>query len=112
MKELNVHAWNEKNKSKYPNGSSVNRIMEAYAKDYHEKMTHNKLRLLASWLEESDANIDPYGDGTLEAALKYAKSEVKQEIGGLINELLLMDDQKIIKSLNNINKKKETDYPF
>jgi hypothetical protein len=38
MKVLDAYEWNEKNKDRYPNGSSVNVIMTAYAKYYHEAM--------------------------------------------------------------------------
>jgi hypothetical protein len=38
MKVLDAYEWNEENKDRYPNGSSVNVIMTAYAKYYHEAM--------------------------------------------------------------------------
>lgn len=36
MKVLDAHAWNLENKEKYPNGSSVNKVMTAYAEYYHD----------------------------------------------------------------------------
>ena len=53
------------------------------------------LAVLADWLQDSEANVDPYHDGTLESAIKYAKSEVKQEIGGLLEEILEMDVEQL-----------------
>ena len=38
MKVLDAYEWNEENKDRYPNGSSVNVIMTAYAKYYQEVM--------------------------------------------------------------------------
>mgnify|MGYP003675171279 FL=1 len=38
MKVLDAYEWGEENKDRYPNGSSVNVIMTAYAKYYHEAM--------------------------------------------------------------------------
>ena len=38
MKVLDAYEWNEENKDRFPNGSSVNVIMTAYAKYYHEAM--------------------------------------------------------------------------
>ena len=41
MKVLDAQSWNDKNITKYPNGSNVNKVMEAYAKYYHEEMIKN-----------------------------------------------------------------------
>ena len=49
------------------------------------------LAVLADWLKHSEANVDSYYDGALESAIKYAKAEVKQEIGSLLEEILEMD---------------------
>ena len=42
MKVLDAHSWNIKNRKKYPNGSSVNVIMTAYAEYYHKTMMEVK----------------------------------------------------------------------
>jgi|TARA_B110000285_G_scaffold197286_1_gene228836 hypothetical protein len=74
-------------------------------------MTDNRLRLLASWLEDSDSNVDSYYDGSLESAIKYAKAEVKQEIGGLLQEIIDMSDEDVIRQVIPLGKEK-TEYPF
>ena len=43
MKILDAHSWNIKNREKYPNGSSVNVVMTAYAEYYHRAMMGVKL---------------------------------------------------------------------
>ena len=45
MKVLDACSWSEKNRTKYPNGSNVNRVMEAYAKYYHEAMIKNNSKI-------------------------------------------------------------------
>lgn len=42
MKVLSAHSWNVKNRKKYPNGSSVNVVMTAYAEYYHKAMMEVK----------------------------------------------------------------------
>ena len=42
MKVLSAHSWNVKNRKKYPNGSSVNVVMTAYAEYYHNAMMEVK----------------------------------------------------------------------
>ena len=74
-------------------------------------MTDNRLRLLASWLEDSDSNVDSYYDGSLESAIKYAKAEVKQEIGSLLQEIIYMSDEDVIRQVIPLRKEK-TEYPF
>ena len=41
MEILSAHSWNEKMGKKYPNGYSINKIMDSYAKYYHEAMIDN-----------------------------------------------------------------------
>ena len=74
-------------------------------------MVEKRLKLLASWLEDSDSGIDPFQDGTLECAVKYAKAEVKQEIGGLLQEIMDMDDEYVRKELIS-SQKPDQEYPF
>lgn len=74
-------------------------------------MTDNRLRLLADWLKNSDSNIDPYYDGSLETAIKHAKTETRVEIGELLQEILDMPDDKVIESVMNLHKK-NVEYPF
>jgi hypothetical protein len=74
-------------------------------------MTDNRLRLLADWLKDSDSNIDPYYDGSLETAIKHAKMETRVEIGELLQEILDMKDEDVIKGVMNLHKK-TTEYPF
>ena len=66
-------------------------------------MTDNRLRLLASWLENEESNVDSYSDGTLECAIKYAKAEVKQEIGALLQEIINMSDDNVIRQVTLLN---------
>jgi hypothetical protein len=74
-------------------------------------MTDNRLRLLADWLKDSNSNIDSYYDGSLETAIKQAKMDTKVEIGELLQEILDMSDDDVIKSAMNLHKK-STKYPF
>jgi hypothetical protein len=59
------------------------------------KTLEKKLLLLAEWLKDSSSGIDPYHDGALESAIKYAKQEVKQEIGDLLEEILNINEDSI-----------------
>jgi hypothetical protein len=68
-----------------------------------KKMTDNRLRLLADWLKDSESNVDPYHDGNLESAIKYAKSETKQEIGELLQEIIDLKDEDVIKRVIELN---------
>jgi hypothetical protein len=74
-------------------------------------MTDNRLRLLADWLKDSNSNIDPYYDGSLETAVKQAKMDTKIEIGELLQEILDMKDEDVIKSVMGLHKK-TAEYPF
>ena len=69
------------------------------------------LAVLADWLQDETANVDPYHDGTLESAIKYAKSEVKQEIGGLLEEILEMDVEQLERAYMIVGKPKD-ELPF
>ena len=59
-----------------------------------------RLRKLSEWLKESESNIDSYHDGQLESAIKYAKQEVKQEIGDILD----ISDKKIEEEINEFEK--------
>ena len=74
-------------------------------------MTDNRLRLLINWLESSRADIDPYYDGQLESAIKNAKAETKKEIGSLLQEILDMSDEDVIKQVKQLGKE-EPELPF
>ena len=74
-------------------------------------MTDNRLRLLANWLESSRADIDPYYDGQLESAIKNAKAETKQEIGSLLQEILDISDEDVIKQVIQLGKE-QPELPF
>ncbi len=67
-----------------------------------EYSTDQKLKILANWLQDSDTGIDSYTDGTLEQAIKIAKSEVKKEIGDYLEEILNGNDEFIRYQLNSI----------
>ena len=41
MKILNSNSWLRENKDKYPNGCNIDKVMDAYAKYYHEAMIKN-----------------------------------------------------------------------
>ena len=63
-----------------------------------------RLRKLSEWLKESESNVDSYHDGHLESAIKYAKQEVKQEIGDMLEEILDISDKKINEEINEFEK--------
>ena len=67
-----------------------------------EYTTDQKLKILADWLQNSNTGIDSYTDGTLEQAIKVAKSEVKKEIGDYLEEILNGNDEFIRYQLNSI----------
>jgi hypothetical protein len=52
-----------------------------------------RLRKFANYLQESTEYIS--GDGQLESAIKYAKQEVKNEIGDMLEEILNIDKNEI-----------------
>ena len=74
-------------------------------------MIDNRLRLLADWLESSTSSVDSYHDGALESAIKYAQAETKQQIGNLLQEILDMSDEDVIKQVIQLGKE-ETELPF
>lgn len=42
MKILDANSWSKKNQDKFPNGSSIDKIMKAYAEYYHNAMMEVK----------------------------------------------------------------------
>lgn len=54
-----------------------------------------RLKLLAEWLKDSSSGVDSHHDGALESAIKYAKQEVKQEIGDLLEEILNINEDSV-----------------
>ena len=52
-----------------------------------------RLRVFAQYLKGSESNVDSYHDGHLESAIKYAKAEVMQEIGEMLEEVLDRDEE-------------------
>jgi len=54
-----------------------------------------RLKLLAKWLKDSSSDVDIHHEGTLERAIKYAKQEVKQEIGDLLEEILNINEDSV-----------------
>ena len=74
-------------------------------------MTDNRLRLLANWLESSQSGVDSYRDGALESAIKYAQAETKQQIGDLLQEILDMSDEDVIKQVIQLGKE-QPELPF
>ena len=67
------------------------------------KDLNQTLHILSDWLTNSDSNIDPYHDGTLETAIKYSKQDTKIEIGQMIQEILNMDENSINSEAERIN---------
>tara|TARA_R110000737_G_scaffold203960_1_gene222852 strand:- start:449 stop:634 length:186 start_codon:yes stop_codon:yes gene_type:complete len=55
-----------------------------------------RLRVFAQYLKESESNVDSYHDGHLESAIKYAKQEVMQEIGEMLEEVLDRDEEDLL----------------
>ena len=76
-----------------------------------EQVKVSVLAVLADWLRDSEASVDPYHDGTLESAVKYAKAEVKQEIGSLSEEILEMDVEQLERAYMIVGKPKN-ELPF
>ena len=68
------------------------------SKFYHltNPVTEKRLRMLANYLKESTEIIDSYSDGQMESAIKYAKQEVMNEIGDMLEEILNIDEKEII----------------
>ena len=46
-------------------------------------------------MKDFTVSIDPYADGVVESAIKRQKEETIQCIGGLLEEILEMDDEQI-----------------
>lgn len=67
------------------------------------KVLNQTLHILSDWLTNSDSNIDPYHDGTLETSIKYSKQDTKIEIGQMIQEILNMDENSINSEVERIN---------
>ena len=67
-------------------------------------VTERRLRKLSEWLKESPSNVDPYQDGHLESAIKYANQQVKQEIGDMLEEILDISDERIEEEINEFEK--------
>ena len=60
-------------------------------------VTEKRLRMFADYLKGSTEIIDSYsGDGRMESAIKYAKQEVKNEIGDMLEEILNIDEREIL----------------
>ena len=58
-----------------------------------------KLKLLAKWCLEHEAEIDVYHDGQMERALKRAESNAINKVGDYLNEILENDTEWAIKQL-------------
>ena len=68
-------------------------------------VTEKRLRMFVSYLKGSTEIIDPYsGDGKMESAIKYAKQEVKNEIGDMLEEILDIDEREILAEIKRDNK--------
>ena len=60
-------------------------------------VTEKRLRMFVDYLKESTEIIDSYsGDGKMESAIKYAKQEVKNEIGDMLEEILDISEEEIL----------------
>ena len=76
------------------------------SKFYHltNPITEKRLRMFANYLRESTEIIDPHsGDGKMESAIKYAKEEVKNEIGDMLEEILDISEEKILAEIKRDN---------
>ena len=59
-----------------------------------------RLRIFADYLKGSTEIIDCYsGDGKMESAIKYAKQEVKNEIGDMLEEILDINEKEILEEI-------------
>ena len=68
-------------------------------------VTEKRLRIFVDYLKVSTEIIDPYsGDGKMESAIKYAKQEVKNEIGDMLEEILDIDEREILAEIKRDNK--------
>ena len=67
-------------------------------------VTEKRLRMFVDYLKGSTEIIDPYsGDGKMESAIKYAKEEVKNEIGDMLEEILDIDEREILAEIKRDN---------
>ena len=73
------------------------------SKFYHltNPVTEKRLRMFANYLKESTEIIDSYSDGQMESAIKYAKQEVMNEIGDMLEEILNIDENEIIAEIKH-----------
>ena len=63
-------------------------------------VTEKRLRMFVDYLKGSTEIIDPYsGDGKMESAIKYAKEEVKNEIGDMLEEILDINENEILEEI-------------
>ena len=79
-------------------GSSTIRKCDSLSEDFPNKNVINR-GFGGSKIPDSIKTeiIDPYsGDGKMESAIKYAKQEVKNEIGDMLEEILDMDEKEIL----------------
>ena len=68
-------------------------------------VTEKRLRMFVDYLKGSTEIIDPYsGDGKMESAIKYAKEEVKNEIGDMLEEILDIDEEEILQDIKRSKK--------
>ena len=56
-------------------------------------MLEKRLRVFAQYLKDTRDEVDSYHDGHLESAIKYAKAEVIQEIGEMLEEVLNRNEE-------------------
>ena len=63
-------------------------------------VTEKRLRIFVDYLKGSTEIIDSYsGDGKMESAIKYAKQEVKNEIGDMLEEILDINEKEILEEI-------------
>ena len=57
-----------------------------------------RLELFAKWMQEKTTTFDER-DGVLETALRYERERTIQEIGSLLEEILTLEMENVIKEL-------------
>ena len=63
-------------------------------------VTEKRLRIFVDYLKGSTEIIDSYsGDGKMESAIKYAKQEVKNGIGDMLEEILDINENEILEEI-------------
>ena len=63
-------------------------------------VTEKRLRMFVDYLKGSTEIIDSYsGDGKMESAIKYAKQEVKNDIGDMLEEILDINENEILEEI-------------